>query len=382
MGHRLYDTLLPQFAKVFELRSYELALTQGVYSIVYLLGAIPAALYARRFGYKAAITFGLGSLGVGALVMYPAAETHVFLYFLFAVTVMSCGWILLEVAANPLAAGFGTIESSVRRLNMAQTFYPLGALLGVYAGRWILSFDLALPAERIAHSIVHPYIVFGAVMLVLAFLIEEARFPRVATEQTRGPRGAAGELRTLLSRRLFVFGMVAQFFSVLAMAGTWSLSGRFVEAAFMGDVLVWSLAVVAAGRFVGSALMYRIEPDLLLAAFACGGLVLALIAAFSGGPLSAISMIASSFFLSITWPTVLGISIRGLGQLMKLGTALVCMGGAIGAIAYQMLNVVWTFPSVHLAMLLPAFCYVAILAFAVASHRARRPVEPVDAEIG
>ena len=372
LGLRLYDTLLPQFAKVFELHSYELALTQSVYSIVYFLGAIPAALYARRFGYKAAILFGLGSFCVGAFILYPAAETRVFPYFLFAATVMASGWLVLEIAANPLAACLGSVETSVWRLNVAQSFFPLGALVGTFCGNWIVSSNLALPVERFTRSIVHPYILVGVGMLVLAYLVDIARFPPVATERIRGLRGAAGEFRALLTNRLFLFGIVAQFFSVLALAGTWSLCGRFTGAAFMGNVFLWSLAVFAAGRVFGSTLMARVEPDRLLAVFACGGLILAAVAALAGEPVGVIAMVASSFFLSIIWPTVLGISIRGLGPLMKLGTALVCMGGAVGGFAYQMLNVAWTFPSANLAMVVPVISYAAVLAFAVVSERVRK----------
>jgi FHS family L-fucose permease-like MFS transporter len=372
LGQRVYDTLLPQFAKVFDLRSYELALTQSIYSIAYFLGAIPAALCARRFGYKAAILFGLGSIGVGAYVLYPAAETHVFPYFLLAVTVMSCGWIFLEVAANPLAASIGRAKASVRTLNLAQAFFPIGAIAGIYIGRWIVRSNLALPAERFTHSIVHPYILMGCCVLVLAYLIDSASFPGVASERTRGFRNVAGEFRTLLTRPLFVFGVVTQVFSVLALAGTWTLCGRFTDAAFLGPVFILSMAAFAAGRFVGFALMYVTTPERLLAAFAGAGLLLSAVAAGTAGPIAGIAMVASSFFLSITWPTVLGISIRGLGPLMKLATALVCMGGALGGFAYQMIAVMWKFPSVHMAMLIPALSYAVILAFALASARTQR----------
>ena len=90
-----------------------------------------------------------------------------------------------------------------------------------------------------------------------------------------------------------------------------------------------------------------------------------------GGPAGAVCFLASNFFLSITWPTVLGIAIRDLGHVMKLGTALICMGGAVGGVAYQLLNVIWKFPSVHLAMAIPAVSYAFVLAYAVVSARAR-----------
>jgi MFS transporter, FHS family, L-fucose permease len=381
LGQRLYDTLMPQFAQAFVLRDVQLALTQGVCGVVYFLAAIPSALFAYRFGYKVAIIFGLGSLCVGAFLLYPAAETRAFPYYLFAAVVMSWGWILLEVVANPLAASFGTGETSVRYLNVAQSWNPVGGLLGIYIGQWIVVADLVFPAERNAYSIAHPYIVIGVAVLVLVYLIENARFPAVTAECVRGLRDMAGEFRALASRRIFAFGIVAQFFCVMALAGTWSQAGRYFAAALPGAALtpagnafVWSFAVFAVGRFAGSLLMYRIRSDRLLGFFAGGGFLLAGLAAVSGGPFGAAAMIASNFFLSITWPTVLGIAIRGLGPRMVLGTALVCMGGAAGSIAYQMLNVVWKFPTAHFAMAVPAVCYAAILAFARAAG-ARKPIQ-------
>lgn len=378
LGHRLYDTLLPQFAKTFELQGFPLALTRGIYSIVYFLGAIPAALCARRFGYKAAVLFGLGSIGVGAFVLYPATEMHAYAYFLFAATVMSCGWILLEIAANPLVAALGPVETSVQRLNLAQSFFPFGALLGVFAGRWLVASNLALPHERFAYSIAHPYIVIGAVVVLLAYAYDGARFPSVATEQARGLYGVAGEFRTLLRNRLFQLAMAAQFFGVMVMAGTWGESGRYFQAAFpgvsseaFGGVFVWCLVAFAIGRVAGTALMYRIEPERLLVLFAGGGLLMSAIAVTAGGPLGMICVIASNFFMSITWPTVVGTAIRGRGQMMKLGTAILYMAAGVGGVAYRLLTAVWTMSAVEYTMVVPAVSYAVIMAYGVMAERVR-----------
>jgi FHS family L-fucose permease-like MFS transporter len=377
LGQALFNTLLPQFVQAFVLRGFGQALTQSVYAIVYFVGAIPAALYARRLGYKAGIILGLGNLGLGAFLLYPAAEMQAYPYFLFAVILMSCGWIMLEVAANPLVASFGSVKTSVQRLNLAQSFFPLGTLLGFYAAQWLAVSHLALPSGGLRYPIAHPYILIAAGVMVLMYLVGETRFPPVATERSR--RGMASEFRTLLSRPHFLFGIAAQFFCVLALAGTWTVSDDVFAAGFPGAARAYgvngyllALAMFAAGRFAGSALMIRIRPERLLAGFAGAGFVLAAVATLWGGATGAIAMLGSCFFLSITWPTVLGIAIRGQGQLMKLGTALICMGGAVGGVVYQMLRVVWSLPSGHFGMLVPACSYLFVLAFALASHWAPR----------
>lgn len=363
LGHQLYDTLLPKFAGVFGLRGFSLALTQSIYSLVYFLGAIPAAMFARRLGYKAAITFGLGCLGLGAFVLYPAAEAHVLSYLMIAVVVISLGWVLLEIGANPLMACLGPVESSVRRLNTAQALFPLGALAGVFIGRWIVASHLALPAAQFTWSIAHPYILIGAGVLLLAYVIEETRFPAIATERQRG--SLHNEFAALVWKPLFRFAFVAQFCAVLALAGTWSQAGHSLG----GNLFVWCLGAFAAGRAAGSALMFWLEPEPALILFAAGGLVSALAGVVAGG---AVPLIASSFCVSILWPTILGLAIRGQGGLMKLGTALICMGGALGGVAYDMIGTMLA--RGRIVMLIPALCYVAVLGYGLAADRARREI--------
>ncbi len=380
-AHRLYDTLILPFAKVFELDSSELVLTQSIYSIVYFLFAIPAALYARQFGYKAAIVFGLGSFSVGAFLFYPAAEQHAFLFLLFAAAVMSCGWIFIEVSANPLVMRFGSIETSAQRLNFAQAFYPVGVLLAVYTGRWLILSDLALPIAQLAHAVVRPYIVLGASVLLLAFLVDKVRFPSVATERAKRGAGAGLEFRTLLARPLFMFGVAAQFFCIAAQVVTWTATGRYVENVFPGisattaaDFLLWSLMIYGAGRFIGAALMFRINPDRLMAIFAGAALVLGAIATGAGGHFGVICMVATSFFMSIMFPTILAGAIRDLGPLTKSGTALIYMGGGGGMAGLALMHLIWTFAPVQFAMIVPTLCYAVVLAFAIANQRAARPV--------
>lgn len=378
-AHRLYDTLILPFAKVFELDSSELVLTQSIYSIVYFLFAIPAALYARKFGYKAAIVFGLGSFSVGAFLFYPAAEQHAFLFLLFAAAVMSCGWIFIEVSANPLVMRFGSIETSAQRLNFAQAFYPVGVLLAVYIGRWLILSDLALPIGQLAHAVVRPYIVLGASVLLLAFLVDKLRFPAVATERSERDAGAGHEFRILISRPLFMSGVAAQFFCIAAQVVTWTATGRYVDNVFPGisattaaDYLLWSLMIYGAGRFIGAGLMYWINPDRLMAIFAGAALVLGAIATGTGGQFGLICMVATSFFLSIMFPTILAETICDLGPLTKSGTALVYMGGGGGMAGLALMHLIWTFASVQFAMIVPTLCYAVVLAFAIANQRATK----------
>jgi MFS transporter, FHS family, L-fucose permease len=391
LSHRLYDILVPQFAQVFALNSTELVLTQSVYSIVYFLLAIPAALYARAFGYRAAIVCGLGCYAVGAFLFYPAAEQHAFLFFLVAAAIMSCGWIFIEVAANPMIAMMGSFGNFTQRLNLAQAFYPIGVLIGIYVGRWLILSNLTLPPARLAEAVVEPYIVIGACVLFLAFVFDKIAFPPIAIE--RSPRGesAAKELRQLLTRPLFVFAIVAQFFYVAAQVASWLMTIHYVQYALPGttlahaaDVLLWMLLAYGSGRFVGTALMRWIDPDLLLAAFALGALVTCAIAAGAGGWAGVAALVASSFFMSIMFPTILAGAIRDLGPLMKSGTALIYMGGAGGFAGLALVHLAWTLSTIQFALIVPTLCYAVVLSFALANRRAtaadKTEITPAAAE--
>ncbi len=374
-GHRLYDTLVPEFAQAFALDSRELVIAQSAYSIAYFLFALPAAIYSRAFGSKAAIVFGLGAWCVGAFLFYPAALQHAFVFFLFAAVVMSIGYIALEIAVNPVVVRLGSPETAIRRLNFAHALYPIGVLVGLYVGRWAILSDLELPIDRLSQAVVLPYMVLGAFVLALAFVTDLTPFPPIATE--RGSRREAQhEFRTLLSRPLFLAAMGAQMCNVAAQAGTWTLSAWYVQKQIPGtttaaaaDVLLLSLIVFGIGRFAGAFLMYRFDPSRLLAAFAASGLLLGTVASFAGGQLGVYAMVASSFSMSILFATILGLAIKDLGPLIKTGTALVYMGGAGSAIGVAAMHLVWTVSSIQLAMLVPTLGYAGVLAFALITRR-------------
>jgi FHS family L-fucose permease-like MFS transporter len=372
MGHWLYQELVPQFARRFHLGGEELAATQSVYSVVYFFGALPAALFARRFGGKIAILAGLGAIGIGSFLLYPATQAVSYQYFTLAVIVMACGWVALEVAGNPLAASLGRPEHFVWRLNLAQSFYPLGAFAGMVIGVWLVTSREILPDPTHSAAIAHPYIVLGIAVLLLAYLFEEVRFPHMPDDRIKG--GSAIAIGRLFKQRSFLVALAAQALAIMAQVCIWSpevrslvdaLPGR--PSGMFGNSLVWMLIALGAGRFVGTAIMRTIAPATVLAAFSVGGIACALLASVSSGMTAAAAVLVASFFVSITWPTILGLAICDAGASMKPATALLCMAGAAGGVLHQLIRVVLPFTTLQL--LLTVFCFAGILAFAL-MHRA------------
>lgn len=374
-GHRLYDTLVPEFAKVFALDSSQLVLTQSVYSLVYLLFAVPAAIYSRAFGSKATMVFGLGCWAIGAFLFYPAALQHAFGFFVLAAAIMSCGYVVVEIAVNPFVARMGPPETATLRLNFAHALYPIGVLIGVYVGRWVVLSDLVRPLDQLSHAVIQPYMVLGGLVLVLAFLADQIKFPEIATERGSRREGLR-EIRALLAKPWFVAAMGAQFCNVAAMAGTWTLSAWYVQAsmpqattAVAADYLLWALIIFGIGRITGAVLMIWIDPMRLLAGFATSGIVLGLVATFSQGEIGVWAMVASSFSMSIMFATVLGTAIKDLGPLIKVGTALIYLGGFGSAVSVAAMHLVWTYSSIHFAMVVPTLGYVGVLIYAAARSR-------------
>ena len=375
-ANNLNDVLIAHFKRAFTLSDLQSGLVQSAFYMGYFLFAIPAALFMKRWGYKGAVLVGLGLFGAGALLFWPAAEVRSYGFFLFALFVIASGLAFLETSANPLVTRLGPPESAERRLNLAQSFNPLGSIAGVFLGRELILAEPGSPAAEAA-SVQLPYLLIALAVLAWAALIAFTRFPRVATERAEETVGTLAEFGTLLRRRAFMLGVVAQFFYVGAQVGVWSYLIRYMGVAVGADeraaagYLIVSLALFMAGRFAGTALMGVVRPARLLAAFAVLGIGLCLIAALAGGWAGVYALVATSFFMSIMFPTIFALSLKGLGDLAKPGASLLVMAIVGGAAITALMG--WVSDasgSIAWAMLVPAGCFVAVLAFARAARAA------------
>src|SRR5437763_4280564 len=389
MANNLNDPLIKHFKKLFTLSDFGSGLVQSAFYLGYFLFAIPAALFMQRFSYKAAVIFGLVLYGAGALLFYPAGEIQSYGFFLARLFVTASGLAFLETSANPMVATLGSPEDSERRLNFAQSFNPLGSIAGVFIGKtFILSGieyrpqqlramspqSIAVWHGREAAAAETPYIVIGIGVLVWAVLIALTRFPAPATTHAEGI-GNVGRFRELLRRGRYMLGVFAQFCYVGAQVGIWSYTIRYVQAEVPGtpektaaDLIIVALALFAAGRFTGTALMRFGAPPRLLAMFGVINIVLCAVAAIADGAVGLAALTLSSFFMSIMFPTIFAASIRGLGDLTKLGSSLIVMAIIGGAVFTALMGLVSDATGhIRLAMLVPLVCFGAVAAFAAKS---------------
>jgi FHS family L-fucose permease-like MFS transporter len=397
MSNSLNDVLIPQFRKTFLLGDFGSSFVQFATFIGYFVFAIPAALFMRRFGYRAAVVMGLVLFGTGALLFYPAAQYGEYHFFLGALFVVASGLSFLETSANPMIAAMGPPESADQRLNFAQTFNPLGTIVGVFLGKELILSDHHFTPEQIRAmepaaesawragelaAVKLPYLGIACVVLLWALLVAVAKFPPMAQRIPADRDSGAGGFRGLLAFRRYWLGVLAQFAYVGAQVGVWSFVIRYTQFNTPGTAekvaannLIITLTLFFAGRFIGTLLMSKFRPAALLAAFAVADVVLCTIAALSGGNTGLYALMATSFFMSIQFPTIFTMSLRGLGTYTKSGSSFLVMAIVGGAVVPPIMGLVSDASSINMAMLVPALCFVAVFLFAWVSRRDEAPVE-------
>lgn len=391
MSNSLNDVLIPQFRKTFLLGDFASSFVQFATFIGYFVFAIPASLFMRRFGYRAAVVMGLVLFGAGALLFWPAAQFGEYHFFLGALFVVASGLSFLETSANPMIAAMGPAESADQRLNFAQMFNPLGTIVGVFLGKELILSDHHLSPEQIQAlepaarsawqagelaAVKLPYMGIACVVLLWALLVGITKFPPLARKVAEDADSSAGGFAGLKNFPHYWFGVIAQFAYVGAQVGVWSFIIRYTQFNTPGTAekvaannLIITLALFFAGRFIGTLLMSKFRPASLLAIFAAADVVLCLAAALSGGDVGLYSLMATSFFMSIQFPTIFTTSLRGLGSHTKSGSSFLVMAIVGGAIVPPLMGLVSDASSINIAMLVPAMCFAVVAFFGVASRK-------------
>jgi len=391
MSNSLNDVLIPQFRKTFLLGDFASSFVQFATFVGYFVFAIPASLFMRRYGYRAAVVMGLTLFGCGALLFYPAAQFGEYHFFLGALFVVASGLSFLETSANPMIAAMGPPESADQRLNFAQTFNPLGTIVGVFIGKELILSDHAMTPEQIRAmepaaqatwragelaAVKLPYLGIAAVVLLWAVLVAVAKFPPMARRVAVDADAQEGGFRGLAAFPRYWLGVLAQFAYVGAQVGVWSFVIRYTQFNTPGTAekvaannLIITLTLFFAGRFIGTLLMSKFRPALLLGVFAAADVALCIAAATAGGNPGLYALMATSFFMSIQFPTIFTMSLRGLGAHTKSGSSFLVMAIVGGAVIPPLMGLLSDARDINTAMLIPALCFAVVLVFAWKSRR-------------
>jgi FHS family L-fucose permease-like MFS transporter len=383
LPNNLNDILIPQFMKTFELSRLQGGLVQSAFYMGYFLLAMPAALVMDRFSYKTGLITGLLLFALGCFLFYPATHVGQYWIFLFALFVIATGLAFLETGANSFIAVLGDSDTSEQRLNFAQSFNPLGAMSGALIGTVFIFSGNELSALQIEtmkaagtyNAYLHdeliriapPYIVIGVVILVWAFLLWRTKFPEDVKLETDAEVQSHGKLSQLFKYPHFLKGVAAQFFYVGAQVGTWSFMIQYVKDYLhkpekeAGMFLFVSLLVFGIGRFVATALMKKIEAKKLMGIFSFTNIILVTISVIYPGTFGGYALVASSFFMSLMFPTIFALGVKGLGPNTKLGGSMIIMAIIGGAVWTPLMGYVSDITrSMAMAMILPIVSYFFI----------------------
>lgn len=392
IGVNSNDILIQHFKKAFGLTDFQSSLIQSAFFGGYFLAALPAGWLMQKLGYKRGILIGLVVCAIGTALFIPAAMVRLYGFFLFALFVMACGQSFLEVAANPYVTTLGPEQSSERRLNLAQSFNAMGAVLVALLGsRFVLSGIEHTPAELAAMSpaqltayqvseanmVKVPYLVITAVFLSVALLIFLTKLPEIREAQTEN--AAKAKLSGTLAHAHLIRGVIAQFLYVGAQVGVASFIIRFAEFTLPGthekvaaQYLQAHLVGFMIGRFAGSAIMQKIPAPRLLSLFAAGSLISLVVVLVTTGTAPAWAIVLIGFFHSIMFPTIFALSLKNLGPYTKLGSSLLVMsiiGGAVCPAIMGRISDAW---NIQRAFIIPLICHAYILYFAISGYRPAR----------
>ena len=385
MSNNLTDILVQQFKKSFELSQFSAQLVETANFFGYFCMAIPAALLMRRWGYKAGMVTGLVMFGTGMILFWPAAVSGQYAPFLVALFTVGCGASVLETAANPFIAQFGHPATSEERLNFSQAFNPPGTITGVLIGTYFIfsgveKTKVEVAAMKVAgtyHAYLHTeimrvvptYMTFGAIVLLCALILSRTKFPVMQAEH-EGEGEDHGSFAELLHIPQIWIAVAANFCNVGAQIASWSSLIPYMKQYTVVSerkaalFLLSTLVAMAVGRFVSTPLMRYLRPSRMLGFYGVANVVLMLVAVSRPGLVGACAVVASGFFLSIMYPTIFALGLKGLGRNTKIGGSLLVMAIVGGAIFPAILGLIAKETgSVAVGYVVPLFGFMGVAAY-------------------
>lgn len=396
--HNINGILIPQLKKVCNLSDTQSSLPDLALYLAYFLAAIPAGLFSHKFGYKKGIIFGLFLFAAGALIFLPAANLRNLPLFMLAIFVAACGAAFLETMANPYATILGKPETSEQRLNLAQSFNGLGAVVAPFVGtNFILSgiehtqaeldalkakgqLDAYLTQE--ASALKPPYLIIAIVLVLLAILFIRTKLPEV-TETTEGAHSATKFSLSILRFSHVRWAAVGEFFYVGAQAGILGFFIRFAKQAAMipekeaGTLQTYAMIGFMAGRFLGTYFMRFIKPARLLTIYAVINIALVSIALMTHGKIAVYTLMLTPFFMSIMFPTIFALGVKDLGEETKLASSFLVMaiiGGAFTPLIMGMISD--RTGSMQTAYVMPLIGFIFILYFGIQGYKIKPIKKP------
>ena len=387
LANNMTDTLLAAFRKIMQMSDTQTSFIQMAFYGAYFCIALPAALFIRKYSYKRGVIMGLLLYATGAILFLPAAQAASYAFYLIAIYIMASGCSVLETASNPYIMSMGSPETATRRLNIAQSFNPIGSILGILVSKYFILQDISL------YSVSGTYAALGCVLLVImaifAFAIKVdsgalkiERQLKVESEKSLNSKPSTrNSVRRLAHNRVYRRGVVAQFFYVGAQIGVWSFTIRlvmkelgYVEAQAATLYLV-SIIGFCVSRFVYTWLMKFVSPERLLTSGAVLSGLCALAVVLSSGWFCVIALVLISVFMSLMFPTIYGIALGSVAEgehkddtkIGASGLIMAILGGALLTPVQGMVSDATG--SINISYIVPLCCFVVVLFYALSVAR-------------
>lgn len=349
--NNITDNLVPAFGKIFMMSAVDSSMVQFFFYGAYAVLAIPAALIIKKYSFRHGVLLGLGFYIIGALGYIPAAIFQVYDIFLVSIFILAGGLSVLETTCNPYVIALGSEETAIRRINFAQAFNPVGSIMGLFLAKFVILANLnpATYEERVLMSpeqlssirvgelfwVCVPYVGLIAIALVIWFFF----FRQKSNLKDQGSAiNFMGSFTNLMGNKRYVFGVITQFFYVGMQIAVWTWMIKYIMALTdmveheAVDYYIYAVFLFVGARWLCTYLMKYIHAPRLMAAVAAVGMGVTLGTIYLPSSVSIICLMLISGCMSLMFPTIYGIALRGLGDDVKLGAAgliMAIIGGAI-----------------------------------------------------
>ncbi|MDL2256258.1 L-fucose:H+ symporter permease [Parabacteroides sp. OttesenSCG-928-K15] len=380
--NNLNGILIKQFMKSFELSVFQASLIQSVFYLGYFVFAFPAAMVMQKYNYKIGLIGGLLVFAIGCLLFWPAAIAGSYLFFLTCLFIIASGLTFLETGANSFIVQLGDKQTAEQRLNFSQAFNPLGSITGVVIGTVFIFSGVELSEETVevmkktgeystylekeTLRVVVPYLFLAVLACLWAILLWRIKLPE-KKEVGKEHLHLGKALKVLTRNRAFMKGVLAQFLYVGAQVGTWSYFILYVQQytgeteKVAGYMLSGTLIAFALGRLSATWLMKYVKPVRLMSLYSLINVVLVAMCIFKPGPLGMWCLLLTSFFMSLMYPTLFALGVKGLGEQTKVGGSVMVMAILGGAVITPLMGLVADFAnSLAVSMIIPLIAYVYI----------------------
>lgn len=387
------NPMVKAFSKIFRMSATDGALVQVAFYGGYFAMAFPAAMFIRRYSYKAGVLVGLGLYALGALLFYPAKMTGEYYPFLAAYFILTCGLSFLETSSNPYILSMGTEETATRRLNLAQSFNPMGSLLGMFVAMNFIQAKLnpldtaaraqlndaqfAAVKESDLSVLIAPYLAIGIVIFAMFMLILIKKMPHNGDKNH--DINFVPTLRRIFSLPHYREGVIAQFFYVGVQIMCWTFIIQYGTPILMADGMteqaaevmsqqynIIAMVIFCCSRFICTFLLRYINTGQLLMMLAIAGGALVCGVIFMHNIYGLYCLVGVSACMSLMFPTIYGIALTGLGDDAKFGAAGLIMsilgGSVLPPLQASIIDrgELFGMPAVNVSFVLPLICFVVI----------------------